>query len=141
MSLLDDENILIDDLKEFSKPINILNSYFKDKNIWDRQLVENIYNNILPELPCEFKWEIEGNSLYCIWRYDLHHKACPLYIRFLTDFDKKYTDDKVDYEAHVYWEEVNGEATLSTKKWLAIQDRVLEYLKIKNKVIYHTLTI
>ena len=140
MSVLDDENTLIDDFKESSKPINILNSYFKDKNIWDRQLIEDIYNNILPELSPEFKWEIEDNSLYCVRRYDLHPKACPLYIRFLSDFDKKYSDNPVDYEAHIYWEEVNGEATLSTKEWLLIQNRVLNHLKIDSEIIkYHTI--
>ena len=139
MSLLDDENILIEDVKTFSQPMEFLVSFFKDKINWNKQLVRGIIDNILPELPLEFKWEIEDNSLYCIWKHDLHPKACPLYIHFLSDFDKKYSDNPVDYEAHVYLEEVNGEATLSTRKWLAIQDRVLEYLKIKNKVINHTL--
>ena len=138
MSLLDDENILMEDVKTSSQPMEFLVSFFKDKINWNKQFVQEIMDNILPKLPLEFKWEIEDNSLYCVWRYDLHPKACPLYIHFLTDFDKKYTDSPIDYDAHVYWEEANGEATLSTREWLAIQDRVLEHLKIK-KVTYHTL--
>ena len=139
MSLLDDENILMGDIKTSSQPMECLVSLFNDKINWNKQIVQEIIDNILPKLPPEFKWEIEDNSLYCIWRHDIHPRACPLYIRFLTNFDKKYTDSPVDYDAHVYWEEVNGEATLSTKKWLSIQDRVLKHLKIKNKVTYHAL--
>ena len=140
MSLLDDENILMEDIKTSSQPMEFLVSFFKDKINWNKQLVQGVVDNILPELPREFKWEIEDNSLYCVSRYSLHPKACPLYIRFLTDFDKKFTDDIVDYEVHIYWEEANGEATLSTREWLAIQDRVLEHLKIDNGIIrYHTL--
>jgi hypothetical protein len=47
MSLLDDENTLIDDFKESSKPINILNSFFKDKTIWNKQVVEDILDKYL----------------------------------------------------------------------------------------------
>ena len=139
MSLLDDENILMGDIKTSSQPMECLVSLFNDKINWNKQIVQGIIDNILPKLPPEFKWEIEDNSLYCIWRHDIYPRACPLYIRFLTNFDKKYTDSPVDYDAHVYWEEVNGEATLSTRKWLSIQDRVLKHLKIKNKVTYHAL--
>jgi hypothetical protein len=139
MSLLDDENILIDDFKESSKPINILNSYFQDKNTWDRQLVENIFDNILPNLPVRFRWEIDNNSLFCICdKSKTDVKSCPLYIRFCSDFDKKYCYNPVDYEVHVYLEEVNGEASENTKIWISIQDEIFNHLKIDKRTIkYH----
>lgn len=138
MSLLDDENILMEDIKASLQPMEFLVSFFKDKINWNKQLVQGIIDNILPKLPPEFKWEIEDNSLFCVWQHDIHPKACPLYIRFSSDFDKRYWHSPVDYDVHIYWEEANGEATLSTREWLSIQDRVLEHLKI-NKVTYHTL--
>lgn len=141
MSLLDDENILIGNLKESSKPINILNSYFKDKNIWDRQFVENIFNNILPDLPVGFRWEIEDNALFCICdRSKTEATSYPVYIRFNSDFDKKYYDNPVDYEVHVYLEEVDGKATENTKIWVSIQDKIFDHLKIDSGIIkYYTL--
>jgi hypothetical protein len=141
MSLLDDENILMDNIKESSKPINILNSYFADKNIWDRQFVENIYDNILPKLPIGFRWEIEDNSLFCICdKGKTEVKSCPIYIRFCSDFDKKYCDNPVDYEVHVYLEEVDGKASENTKKWFSIQGKILDHLKIDSEIIkYHTI--
>lgn len=141
MSLLDDENILIDDFKESSKPINIINSYFKDKNTWDRQLVENIFNNILPDLPVGFRWEIDNNALFCICdKSKTEAKSCPVYIRFSSDFDKRYWYCPVDYEVHVYLEEVNGEASENTKIWISIQDEIFNHLKIDKRIIkYHTL--
>ena len=141
MSLLDDENILIDDFKESSKPINIINSYFKDKNTWDRQLVENIFNNILPNLPVRFRWEIDNNSLFCICdKSRTEAKSCPLYIRFYSDFDKMYCYNPVGYEVHVYLEEVDGGVSENTKIWISIQDEIFDHLKIDKEIIkYHTI--
>ena len=141
MSLLDDENILINDFKESSKPINILNSYFQDKNTWDRQFVENIFNNILPNLPIGFRWEIDDNSLFCIChKSKTDVKSCPLYIRFCSDFDKRHCYNPVDYEVHVYLEEVGGEASENTKIWISIQDEIFDHLKIDKRTIkYHTI--
>ena len=136
MSLLDDENILIDDFKESSKPINILNSYFKDKNIWDRQFVENIFNNILPDLPVGFRWEIGDNALFCICdKSKTEATSYPVYIRFSSDFDKQFRHCSVDYEVHVYLEEVNGEASENTKIWISIQDEIFNHLKIDKRTI------